>query len=76
MFNNLYGYLNANNIITKKQSGFRPGDSTTIQQLYRVNEIQPAFEGPESLDVRPVFLCISNVFDKVCHLSKAAFPID
>ena len=38
IFNNLYSYLNANNLITKNQSGFRPGDSTTNQLLYPVNE--------------------------------------
>ena len=31
IFNNLYNYLNVNNLITKNQSGFRPGDSTTNQ---------------------------------------------
>ena len=29
IFNNLYAYLHRNNRITKNQSGFRPGDSTT-----------------------------------------------
>ena len=28
IFNHLYDYLNMNNLITKDQSGFRPGDST------------------------------------------------
>ena len=42
IFNNLYTYLNANNLITKNQSGFRPGDSTTSQQLYPVDEIHKA----------------------------------
>ena len=37
IFNNLYNYLNTNNLITKNQSGFRPGDSTTNQLLYLVN---------------------------------------
>ena len=31
IFNNLYSYLNGNNHITKNQSGFRPGDSTSNQ---------------------------------------------
>ena len=42
IFNNLYRYLNANNLITKNRSGFRPGDSTTNQLLYLVNEIHQA----------------------------------
>ena len=67
IFNNLYNYLNANNLITKNQSGFRPGDSTTNQLLYLVNEIHGAFEDPTSLEVRAVFLDISKAFDKVWH---------
>ena len=67
IFNNLYNYLNANNLITKNQSGFRPGDSTSNQLLYLVNEIHEAFENPKLLDVRAVFLDISKAFDKVWH---------
>ena len=67
IFNNLYNYLNVNNLITKSQSGFRPGDSTTNQLLYLVNEIHEAFENPKSLEVRAVFLDISKAFDKVGH---------
>ena len=64
---NLYSYLNANNLLTKNQSGFRPGDSTTNQLLYLGNEIHQAFENPKSLDVRAVFLDISKAFDQVWH---------
>ena len=67
IFKNLYSYLNANNILTENQSGFRPGDSTTNQLLYLVNEIHLAFENPKSLEVRAVFLDISKAFDKVWH---------
>ena len=65
IFNNIYSYLNANNLITKKQSGFRPGDSTSNQLLYLVNEIHEAFEDTKSLEVCAVFLDISKAFDKV-----------
>ena len=67
VFDNLYKHLNTNNLITKNQSGFRPGDSTTNQLLYLVNEIHEAFENPKSLEVRAVFLDISKAFDKVWH---------
>ena len=67
IFNNLYSYLNTNNIITKNHSGFRPGDSTTNQLLYLVNEIHQASEDPKFLEVRAVFLDISKAFDKVWH---------
>ena len=67
IFNNLNNYLNANNLITKNQSGFRPGDSTSNQLLYLVNEIHKAFEDSKSLEVRTVFLDISKAFDRVWH---------
>ena len=67
MFNNLYSYLNVNNLITKNQSGFRSGDSTTNQLLFLADEIHQAFEDPKSLEVRAVFLDISKAFDKVWH---------
>ena len=64
IFNNLYYYLNAN-LITKNQSGFRPGESTTNQLLFLADEIHQAFEDPKLLEVRVVFLDISKAFDKV-----------
>ena len=67
IFNNLYLYLNSNNLITKNQSDFRPGDSTTNQLLFLVDEIHQAFEDRNSLEFRAVFLDISKAFDKVWH---------
>ena len=40
----LDNYFQSNNLITEKQSGFRPGDSTTNQLIYLVNEIHCSFE--------------------------------
>ena len=40
ILNNLYNYLHLKGLIIKNQSGFRPGDSTTNQLLYFVDEIQ------------------------------------
>ena len=60
-------YLHTNNLISKNQSGFRPGDSTTNQLLYLLDEIHQAFDSTESLEVRAVFLDISKAFDKVWH---------
>ena len=67
IFNNLYTYLHTNNLITKNQSGFRPGDSTTNQLLYLLDEIHQAFDSTKSFEVRTVFLDISKAFDKVWH---------
>ena len=67
IFNNLYSNLNANNLITKNQSGFRPGDYTTNQLLFLADETHQTFVDPKSLEVRAVFLDISKAFDKVWH---------
>ena len=67
VFGQLYSYLSGNGLLTKNQSGFRPGDSTTNQLLYLVNEIHEAFDNPKCLEVRAVFLDISKAFDKVWH---------
>ena len=43
-------------ILEKNQSGFRPGDSTTNQLLYIIDEIHQAFDYAESFEVKAVFL--------------------
>ena len=64
IFNNLYPYLNSNNIITKNQSGFRPGDSTTNQPFFLVDEIHRAFEDRYSLETRAFFLIFPKLLIK------------
>ena len=54
-----------NNLISKNQSGFRPGDSCINQLLSITHEIYQSFD--DSLEVRAVFLDISKPFDKVWH---------
>ena len=67
VFNQLYYYFMNNNLISKHQSGFRPGDSTTNQLIDFVNEIHKAFDDHSSLEVRSVFLDLAKAFDKVWH---------
>ena len=67
VFNQLYLCFTSNNLITKNQSGFRSGDSTTNQLLTLVNEIHESFDNRNCLEVRAVFLDISKAFDKVWH---------
>ena len=67
IFDNLYAYLHRNNIITKNQSGFRSGDSTTNQLLCLLNEIHQAVNSTKSLEIRAVFLDICKAFGKVWH---------
>ena len=65
MFDSIYSFLLTNKLLSKHQSGFRPGDSTINQLLSITTEIYNAFE---SLDeTRAVFLDISKAFDKVWH---------
>ena len=39
IFNNIYNFLNSSALLTKNQSGFRPGDSTINQLINLVNDI-------------------------------------
>ena len=52
-----------NNLVSKNQSGFIPGDSCINQLLSITHEIHQSFDG--SLEVRAVFVDISKAFDKV-----------
>ena len=67
IFKNLYNHLVFNNLITKNQSGFRPGDSVTNQLLSLVHAIHTAFDDKNCLEVRSVYLDMSKAFDKVWH---------
>ena len=54
-----------NDLISKHQSGFRPGDSTINQLLPITDEIYHSFEG--NFETRAAFLDISKAFDKDWH---------
>ena len=65
VFDEVYAFLNKNNLLSKNQSGFRPGDSTIYQLLSITSTIYDAFENYD--ETRAVFLDISKAFDKVWH---------
>ena len=65
LFNELYKFLNENDLLSSNQSGFRPGDSCINQLLSIAHEIYQSFDN--DLEVRGVFLDISKAFDKVWH---------
>ena len=67
VFKNLYNYLKANNLITKNQSGFTPGDSGTNQLLSLIHDVHLAFDDNSCLEVRSVYLDMAKAFDKVWH---------
>ena len=56
-------YFSDNNLISPRQSGFRPGDSCINQLLSITHDIFTSFDN--GLEVRGVFLDISKAFDKV-----------
>ena len=61
----MYKHFISNNLITKNQSGFRPGDSVTNQLIFLVDNIHSSSD--INLEVRSVFLDMSKAFDKVWH---------
>ena len=65
LYNNIFSFFSEKDLISPKQSGFRPGDSCTNQLLSIANEILSAFD--DSHEVRGVFLDISKAFDRVWH---------
>ncbi len=67
LFDGIYGHLNENGLITSRQSGFRPGDSTINQLLSITHKIYSAFEEIPSHETRAVFLDLSKAFDRVWH---------
>ena len=54
-----------NELFTKCQSVFLPGDSRISQLLSIVHEINLSFDCTLSVDARGIFLDISKAFDKV-----------
>ena len=65
VFDQVYAFLNVNNLMSKKQSGFGPGDSTIYQLISITSTICESFEKYE--ETRAVFLDISKAVDKVWH---------
>ena len=61
----IYAFLNVNNLLSNNQSGFRPGDSTIYQLLSITSTIYEVFENYD--ETRAIFGDISKAFDKVWH---------
>ena len=65
VFDQVYSYLNTLNLLSKNQSGFRPGDSTVYHLISMTSNIYECFEKYD--ETRAVFLDISKAFDKVWY---------
>ena len=61
----MFKFFNENNLISPKQSGFKPGDSCIDQLRSITHEIYEELDAGR--EVRSVFLDISKAFDKVWH---------
>jgi hypothetical protein len=58
-------FLKKNNLVTKFQSGCRPGDSTVIQLISISIDFGKAIE--DENEIRILFFDISEAFDRVWH---------
>ena len=65
LYDRMFEFFLANNLISKNQSSFRSGDSCINQVLSITHEIYQSFD--DNLEVRAVFLDISKGFDKFWH---------
>ena len=65
IFTKIYEHITNNDLLTEKQSGYRPGHSTHIQLLYLTHRLYSALNNNK--DFTAVFLDISKYFDKIWH---------
>ena len=65
VFDQVYPFLNVNNLLTNYQSVFRPGDSAIYQLISITSTIYETFEKYD--ETHALFLDISKAFDKVWH---------
>jgi hypothetical protein len=65
MFKNIFNFIQENNIISPRQSGFTPGDSTVYQLTHLYHLFSEALNNKK--DVRVTFCDITKAFDRVWH---------
>ena len=65
VFNRIYSYITENQLLSEKQSGYRPKHSTQLQLTYLTHNIYKTLD--EGRDLTAVYLDISKYFDKIWH---------
>ena len=65
IYNAIFQHFLENNLISSNQSGFKLGDSCINQLIAITHNILKSFD--DGLEIRAVFLDITNTFDKVWH---------
>ena len=63
--NNLFNYIERENLLNINESGFRANDSCSNQLISIIREIYRAFDCSPSLEVRGILLDLSKAFGKV-----------
>ena len=65
IFNRIYEHLTFNNLLTDKQSGYRPNHGTHTQLIYLIHCLHASLD--KNMDFSIVYLDISRYFDKIWH---------
>ena len=65
IFAQIYDYLNKNELLTQKQSGYRPGHNTELQLVYLTDKIFKALNSGDDYTI--IYLDISRYFEKIWH---------
>jgi len=65
VFSRIYEHLTINDIITERQSGYRPHHGTHTQLLYLIHSLYASLD--KNMDFTTVYLDISRYFDKILH---------
>lgn len=66
LFKYMFNYIKDNELLSKFQSGFQPGDSTVNQLVEIYDKIISSLD--RGKDIRFIFCDISKAFDRVWHL--------
>ena len=65
VFHHIYDHLNTNNLLTDRQSGYRPNHSTQLQLTYLTHRLYQTLDTGQ--DFTAIYLDISKYFDKIWH---------
>lgn len=65
LFNHIFSFLKTHNLISKRQSGFTPGDSAVNQLIAICNNLYKCIDSGD--EMIGVFLDLTKAFDKVWH---------
>ena len=65
MYKDLFNHFYGNNLLTKNQSGFTPGDSCIFQLLSFVHEINSFLDCNPTTEIKNMLPDTSKAFDKV-----------